>query len=255
MSYNPCVMTPSNAHGSPLAAVIFDIGGTLIYPSTTDEHCIRQLTAWLIEQDYPDSVGDAITEARHWVLSMTAKTGRQYTMQEGVRRALERVGAGGVDPAFIAAAECVFFQPELAGYRTFHGAARLLHRLKRAGLSVGCISNATSHWLIERIVDLMGFRPFLDPVVSSAGFGRAKPDPAIFRSVLEAWGVTPDRAAMVGDTLTADIGGGKSAGLRTLYVTMTPSADNVNHPQIRADAEASTLAEAERILLDWAGVE
>ncbi|MDR7419977.1 MAG: HAD family hydrolase [Armatimonadota bacterium] len=241
------------ASGGPLAAVIFDIGGTLIYPATTDEHCIRHLTEWLTEQDWPDAVEDAIREARRWVLTTTAQTGRQATMQEGIRRALARVRPDGVDPAFIEAAEYVFFEPELAGYHAFPGAVRLLHRLKRADLSMACISNATSHWLIERIVDLMGFRPFLDPVVSSAGFGRTKPDPAIFRSVLDGWGIPASQAAMVGDTLSADIAGAQRVGMRTLYVTMRPSPENSLHRHIRADAEASSLAEAERILLGWAG--
>jgi HAD superfamily hydrolase (TIGR01509 family) len=243
--------SPSTAH-EPLLAVIFDIGGTLIVQSTDDEHCIGHLTEWLIAQDWPASIEDAIREARGWVLATTAQTGHQATMQEGIRRALARVRPERVDPAFIEAAEYVFFEPELAGYRPLPGAIRLLHRLKRAGLNIGCISNATSHWLIERIVDLMGFRPFVDPVVSSAGFGRIKPDPAIFRSVLDGWGVPPAQAAMVGDTLAADIAGGRGAGMRTLYVTMHPNPDNSHHRDVRADAEASSLAEAEQILLEWA---
>lgn len=243
-------------HGPPpLAGVIFDIGGTLIYPGTSDEDCIRNLTAWLIEQGWPEHVEDAIREARGWVLRSTAQAGRQFTMQEGIRRALSRFDRGAPDAGFIEAAEYVFFEPELAGYRPFPGAVRLLHSLKRAGLNLACISNATSHWLIERIVDLMGFRPFFDPVVSSAGFGRTKPDPHIFRYVLETWGLTPERAAMVGDSLLADIAGGRSAGLRTLYVTMRPSLDNAHHRHIVADAEAASLADAQRILLGWAGVE
>jgi HAD superfamily hydrolase (TIGR01509 family) len=243
---------PSRQQDTQLTAVIFDIGGTLIYPATTDEHCILRLSEWLIEQDWPASVEDALREARQWVLTITAQSGRQATMQEGIRRALARIRGNPVDPAFIEAAEYVFFEPELAGYRPFPGAIRLLHRLKQAGLVIGCISNATSHWLIERIVDLMGFRPFLDPVVSSAGFGRTKPDPAIFRSVLDGWGVPPAQAAMVGDTLAADIAGGQAAGMRTLYVTMLPNPGNASHPHIRADAEAPSLAAAERLLLEWA---
>lgn len=146
----------------------------------------------------------------------------------------------------------MFFEPELAGYQAFPGAVRLLQRLRQSGLRVGCISNATSHWLIERIVDRMGFRPYLDPVVSSAGFGRVKPDPGIFRHVLDAWGIAPKQAAMVGDTLAADIAGGKAAGMGTLCVTMRPKPDNANHAHVRADAEAPTLADAEQILLGWA---
>jgi HAD superfamily hydrolase (TIGR01509 family) len=246
-------MTPSVETDSTLAAVIFDIGGTLIYPSTSGEGSVRRLTAWLVEQGWPHDTEEAVREARRWVLDTTAQTGRQCTMQEGIRRALDRVGTRRVDGGFIAAAEHVFFEPELAGYQPFPGAVHLLDRLTRAGLMVGCISNATSHWLIEQIVDQMGFRPFLDPVVSSAGFGRTKPDPSIFQSVLKGWGVRAEQAAMVGDTLTADIAGGRGAGMRTLHVTMRPNPDNVNHRHVRADAEAASLAQAEQILLAWAG--
>jgi FMN phosphatase YigB (HAD superfamily) len=71
--------------------------------------------------------------------------------------------------------------------------------------------------------------------------------------VLKGWGVRAEQAAMVGDTLTADIAGGRGAGMRTLHVTMRPNPDNVNHRHVRADAEAASLAQAEQILLAWAG--
>jgi HAD superfamily hydrolase (TIGR01509 family) len=237
---------------SPLAGVIFDIGGTLIYPTTTDADCIRHLSAWLRVQGWPAAIDEAVTEARRWILHATAETGRQHTMHQAIRRALDRTGRPAPDDAFVHAAEQRFFAPELDGYRPFPHARALLQRLHRAGLRAACISNATSHWLIEQIVHRMGFGPYLNPVVSSAGFGRTKPDPGIFRDVLRRWNLEPARVAMVGDTLAADIAGGIGAGMRTLYVTMAPNPDNVRHLPVHPDAEAATLADAERILLGWA---
>jgi putative hydrolase of the HAD superfamily len=235
----------------PLAGVIFDLGGTLIYPATKDEDCVRHLAAWLQSRGWPAAIEDAVRRTRQWVLRATAETGRQHTAIEGIGRALAQFDRR-VDDAFLETAEHVFFEPELAGYRAFPGAIMVLERLRAAGLRVACISNATSHWLIERIVDRMGFRPYVDPVASSAAYGRAKPDAGIFRSVLDRWGEPAQRAAMVGDTLAADIAGGAAAGMRTLYVTMTPNPDNVNHRHIRADAEAASLTEAAEVLLRWA---
>lgn len=247
-------MTGSTHPTSPsLAAVIFDLGGTLIYPSTTDGDNAAHLTAWLRSLGHPAELGAAVREARRWMWEMTSTTGRQHTMQEAVRRAAAQLNLGITDGGFVEAAERVFFEPEMEGYRAFPGAVEMLERLSKAGLRLGCISNASSHWLIEQIVERMGFGPYLDPVVSSAGFGRAKPDPAIFHSVLDRWGVEPARAAMVGDTLEADMGGGQGVGMRTLYVTMTPNPDNINHRHIRPDAEAASLEEAARILLAWQG--
>ena len=239
----------------PLAAVIFDLGGTLVYPTSTEENNAAHLEAWLRVRGWSPESGPAIREAREWMWEMTRKTGRQYTMQEAFRRAFEQIGRPVADTGFLEAAERVFFEPELKGYRAFPEAVPLLRRLQAARIRIGCISNASSHWLIEEIVDRLGFRPYLDPVVSSAGFGRVKPDPEIFRMVLNRWGVEPPRAAMVGDTLEADIGGGREVGMRTIYVTMAPNPNNVYFRHIYSDAEAATLAEAERILLAWSRVD
>jgi HAD superfamily hydrolase (TIGR01549 family) len=192
----------------------------------------------------PSSIPSALNEARRRVHESTRLTGRQYTANEAFRTILP--------PDIVDAAEKAFFEPELAGYRLFPDAVETLSRLRNAGLFVGCISNSTSHWLIERIVDQFGFRPFLDPVVSSAGFGLAKPARRIFEHVLSQWRLAPEQAAMVGDTLIADIEGAKNAGLRTLYVTMAPNPQNESTRHIDADAVAPTLAQAANVLLQWA---
>ncbi len=241
----------THASDRRLAAVIFDLGGTLIYSTSTEEDNAAHLEAWALALGWPPAFGPAIREARRWMFEMSWKTGRQYTMDEALRRAIEQIGRPAPDAGFMESAERVFFDPELAGYRLFPEALPLLRRLRAARVRLASISNASSHWLVEQIVDRMGFRPYLDPVVSSAGFGRVKPDPGIFRSVLTRWGVTPDRAVMVGDTLGADILGGRAAGMRTIHVTMAPNPNNVYHRHIRADVEAATLAEAEMILFRW----
>jgi len=237
----------------PLAAVIFDIGGTLIYPTTSQEDNAAHLERWLRAQGLPVELGAAVRDARRWMWAMTWSTGRQYTTQEAIRRAFEQLALPAPAAALVETAEHVFFAPELAGYRTFPESLPLLRRLRAARIRTACVSNTSSHWLIEQIVDRMGFRPYLDPVVSSAGFGRIKPDPGIFRSVLGRWSVPPERAAMIGDTLDADIAGGRDVGMRTIYVTMTPNPDNVSHRHIYADVDAPTLEDAGRILLRWAG--
>lgn len=236
---------------SPLTAVIFDLGGTLVYPTTTSRDNAAYLQAWLKAQGLPRDLDAAIRDARGWMWEMTQATGRQYTTREAIHRAFAQMNLPAPEHTFLEEAERVFFHPELTGYRPFPGALPLLRRLAAARVRVGCISNSSSHWLIERIVDQMGFKPFLDVVVSSAGFGRVKPDPGIFRLVLNRWHVPPARAAMVGDTLEADIAGGRGVGMRTLYVTMAPNPDNVHHRHVIADAEAASLAHAERILLGW----
>lgn len=245
-----CRIIPCVTH-LPLTAVIFDLGGTLVYPTTTPHDNAAHLQAWLQARGLPRELDGAIRDARRWMWKMTQATGRQHTTQEAIRRAFEQMDLPAPNHTFVAEAEQVFFHPELTGYRPFPGALPLLRRLAAARVRAGCISNSSSHWLIERIVDHLGFKPFLDVVVSSAGYGRVKPDPGIFRAVLNRWNIPPARAAMVGDTLEADIAGGRGVGMRTLYVTMAPNPDNVHHRHIIADADAATLAHAERVLFGW----
>ena len=231
--------------------MIFDLGGTLVYPTTTPHDNAASLQAWLQARGLPRDLDAAIRDARRWMWEMTRATGRQYTTQEAIRRAFTQMNLPAPEQTFVEEAERVFFHPELTGYRPFPGALPLLRRLAATRVRVGCISNASSHWLIERIVDHLGFQPFLDVVVSSAGYGRVKPDPGIFRAVLNRWKVPPARAAMVGDTLEADIAGGRGVGMRTLYVTMAPNPDNVHHRHVIPDADAGSLTDAERILFEW----
>jgi HAD superfamily hydrolase (TIGR01549 family) len=203
------------------------------------------LAAWLQAQGWPVRAGETLAETRRVIHELTRATGRQYTTQEALGRILPS--------HLLQAAEETFFEPELEGYRAFPHAIETLQRLRGAGMRVACISNATSHWLIERIVDRFGFRPYLDPVVSSAGFGLPKPARRIFEHVLAQWMLEPAQAAMVGDTLTADIAGARGVGLRTVYVTMAPNPENASHGHIKADADAATLGAAADTLLGWAG--
>ncbi len=253
MAYNPCVSHRAHGLERHLAGVIFDLGGTLIYPTrgVADEECAAHLESWLCAQGWPAAVGPAIRDARTWLFEMARTTGRQFTMQEAILRAAQQLGQAVLDEQFVHTAERTFYEPELAGYRAFPDALPLLWRLRAARLRLACISNASSDWIIQQIVNRMGFAPLFDQVVSSAAYGRVKPDPGIFRTVLNRWAISPGRVAMVGDTLLADIAGGRGVGMRTLCVTMTPNPDNVNHPLIKADAEAATLTEAERILFRW----
>ncbi len=235
----------------PLAGVIFDLGGTLVYPTRDEEACAAHLEAWLRSQGWPSEVGPAIRNARRWLWETARTTGRQHTMAEAVMRAAEQAGVRTPHLSFVAAAERVFFDPELDGYRAYPDALPLLRRLRAARVRLACISNATSDWLIGQIVDRMGFRSYFDQVVTSAAFGRVKPDPGIFRLVLNRWGIAPAQAVMVGDTPDADIRGGRGIGMRTIYAALAPNPYNAARRRTGADAEVTTLAEAERVLLRW----
>jgi putative hydrolase of the HAD superfamily len=103
-------------------------------------------------------------------------------------------------------------------------------------------SNATHDPFIQRLVDRLGFRPWLDPALSSAGTGIRKPDPLAFAPILAAWNLPPEAVVMVGDTLAADVLGAKRAGMHSVWLRAREDA--------RQEGSTGPAAPGEAILPD-----
>jgi len=84
------------------------------------------------------------------------------------------------------------------------------------GLQIGIISDWGSN--LTDIVTGVGLDPYLDFVLASGAVGHAKPDPAFFRIALERASVPPADALMVGDSLRADVGGARAAGMDAILL-------------------------------------
>ena len=63
-----------------------------------------------------------------------------------------------------------------------------------------------------------GLLDLVDGVVTSAGAGAAKPDPAVFRKALEVAGVLRGSAVHVGDSIDNDVAGARALGIRAILV-------------------------------------
>ena len=66
--------------------------------------------------------------------------------------------------------------------------------------------------------DEYGLTPLLGAIIDSTVLGIAKPDARIFEAALSELGVTPAEAIYVGDSYTADMIGGKNAGMWTAWL-------------------------------------
>jgi putative hydrolase of the HAD superfamily len=103
-------------------------------------------------------------------------------------------------PAFL---DSIVFSP-------LDGSADALGRLRRAGLTLACVSN----WDISlrRHLEEARLDGYFAEIVSSAEAGAAKPDPEPFRVALGRLGVAPERAVHVGDGET-DRDGAAAVGI------------------------------------------
>src|SRR5690606_268839 len=62
-------------------------------------------------------------------------------------------------------------------------------------------------------LEAAGLEPYFDVVVAATDIDAGKPDPAVFQHTLDLLGARPGEAWHIGDSLTADVVGARSAGL------------------------------------------
>lgn len=122
--------------------------------------------------------------------------------------------------------------------------------LREKGYRLGVISNASDDADVQTLVDKAEIRELIDFALSSAACGVRKPNPRIFEIALENWKFDKNEVAIVGDTLGADILGGKNAGIFNIWITRrADTPGNKDHAAtILPDASIETLAELPELL-------
>jgi HAD superfamily hydrolase (TIGR01549 family) len=205
--------------------VIFDLGHTLMGLDGTWPQIFAQGVSDLADYLSGQRLGldgrafaQALLGRRAEMFATAKETMREVTAEESMRWTFARFGLLDPDPALVSGAIGAFFAYEDSCWYAYPQALDVLRELAGRGLRLGMFSNATHDPFIQRLVDRLGFRPWLDPALSSAGTGIRKPDPLAFAPILEAWHLRPEAVLMVGDTLEADILGAQRAGIRSVWI-------------------------------------
>lgn len=240
-----------------IRGVIFDLGGTLIErgrptSGSYEPGNAAALKDWLRSRGHhvPSEFADAVVAERE--ASFARRTGtREVRAVDALRRVLERYHLP-ADDTILTAAEVAFYEPELLAMRLLHDALDVLQQLRARRLRVGLASNATSHYLVEECCRRLGVSRYLDPIVSSAAVGWAKPDSRIFEAILNPWSMAPEHAVMVGDSVGADIAGARAIGMRSILLTAEHRPGEPRTVEgVGADAEVATLRETGQVIERW----
>jgi HAD superfamily hydrolase (TIGR01662 family) len=99
-------------------------------------------------------------------------------------------------------------------FELYEDVAPVLDELRAAGLKIGLVSNSARD--VHAFARHHGLE--IDAGISSFHHGRTKPHASIFRAVLDLLDVAPAEAAMVGDTIDADVDGAVALGMRAVLV-------------------------------------
>ena len=195
-------------------AVLFDVDFTLAKPGPllgpTGYHDAGQrLGLELDPERYADARAAAIVDLRHHPeLEHDEEIWLRFT--EDIVR-----GMGGEGDACRAVAKAItdrWLHSE--NFELYDDVLPVLDVLREHGLKIGLVSNTSRD--LDAFVE--HFSLPVDAWVASGKHGKVKPDPTIFRVVLEALGVEPSAAVMVGDSLEDDVEGARALGMRAYLV-------------------------------------
>jgi len=216
---------PVDGGSRKIAGVIFDLGHTLMHLDSTwpevFERGAADLALFLDDQQLGldgRAFAQALLDRRMEGFARADETMRAVTAEETMCWTFAHFGLPNPEPALVRESINAFFAYEERCWRADPEALSVLQALGDRGLRLGMFSNATDDCFIQASVDRFGFRPWLDPVLSSAGTGIRKPDPAAFAPILSAWDLPAEAVAMVGDTPEADVRGARQAGMRSVWI-------------------------------------
>jgi 2-haloacid dehalogenase len=167
-----------------LSAVIFDLGGVLI------DWNPRYLYRKLFDGD-DEAMERFLAEITSPAWNAEQDAGRTW------REAVETLGAIHPDHRDLIAAYDERWEETLGG--PIEGTVEILAELRRAGVRLAALSN----WSAEKFPLARPRYPFLEwfeTIVISGEIGVSKPDPRIFRHLLEMTGLPAERCVFVDDS-------------------------------------------------------
>lgn len=198
-----------------IAAITFDVGGTLIDPWPSVGDVYAEVAA------RNGFEGISVERLNHQFASSWRSAGDfNYT---------EAAWANIVDATFHGLCKTppsqTFF-PELYqrfaepdAWHVYEDVLPTLDHLASHGVKLGIISN----W-DDRLRPLLGalkLDRYFDVILISCESGFTKPSPVMFNLAAEKLGLAPERILHVGDSLDLDVQGAKGVGLNTLWLRRT----------------------------------
>lgn len=238
-----------------LRAVIFDLGGTLMYERDTWYAVTAQgdeaLTKYLIEQglelnlstfpiEFRRRLGEYFTQREKDLLETTYT----YVLID----LLKDKGYNNLPDEVIRKALDSLFAITQTNWILEEDTRSTLRKLEQNGYRMGLISNAGDDKDVHQLISRFEIASYFDFILTSAACSYRKPHPRIFELAIANWYFLPSETVMVGDNLDADIRGAKGAGLYGIWISRRAGPSTEDQPRVQPDATISTLAELPALL-------
>ena len=150
------------------------------------------------------------------------KTKKEYKTSLIFKETFEKHDIVGLDDQILDDLASIFHSCESEEWIPFQYTKETLKSLKnKKKIKLAVLSNHPHHATIENLLLKYDLMKFFDAVVTSAEYGKRKPDPGIFHYTIQKMGLKSPQYCMVCGDEYADISGGNKAGLKTILCTRT----------------------------------
>ena len=232
-----------------IRAVLFDLGGTLMYPLDAWEpiltSCYQALADSLCQQGFNLDPVELPRTVRYHLDRYFARRDAdlfETTYLVVLRDMLAEKGHPNVNEKIIRRALDAFYAHTQSNWVLEEDASLMLRALEAGGYRLGLISNAGDNQDVFQLLDRFQIEPFFDFILTSAACSYRKPHARIFELALAHWNIPVSEIAMVGDSLEADIAGAKEMGIYSIWIARR-SSHAATRPEARPDATIHTLSE------------
>jgi HAD superfamily hydrolase (TIGR01549 family) len=233
-----------------LRAVLFDLGGTLMYERLTWEsinaRADEALTNYLRAEGLELNLSTFPREFRNRLskyFRQREKDLLETTYSFVLRDVLKDKGYGNVPESTLRNALDRLFAITQTNLTLEKDALPTLQKLEMDGYRMGLISNAGDDQDVQQLARRFGIARFFDFILTSAACSYRKPHRRIFELALSNWYFLPSEAVMVGDNLDADVRGAQSVGLFAVWLSRRAGDQTEDQLSIQPDASLSALSE------------
>jgi putative hydrolase of the HAD superfamily len=203
-------------------ALLLDLDDTLLDYSGDVDRSWRQACATCCAPTGVDleRLVKAVAETRQWFWSDPA---RHREERVNMLRAWQRIAGyalaslGVTCDGLDAAIAREYAAHRRAVMRLFPDTRETLDHLRRRGVPLALVTNGDAGQQRDKI-ERFDLAPFFEVIVIEGEFGAGKPDEAVYRHALDALGVGPREAWMVGDHLEFDVAGPQRLGLGGIWI-------------------------------------
>ncbi len=242
-------------------AIVFDLGGTLIeYAGPFDSWPALETPGFAAAYAYLASQGVDLPSLElvrdtgfvmlpgRWQMAMAGE--RNLRLADLLGDVLAACGVTAVSPQTLSAASHQYENAICAQAHVLDAAADTLDTLRSQGYKIGLLSN-TMFTGQAHIADLkrFGLVEYFDTMLFSADAAKWKPNATPYLQVANELGIAAEAAVFIGDDPVNDILGGQRAGMRSIHIK---SSDRFRPlPDVKADAQITSLTELPELLLNW----